>query len=46
MRIFNSCFVNEIKNEGTATIFEKSRLIIEIYKNHDKEKILTQLPII
>ena len=27
MRIFNSCFVDEIKNEGIATAFEKSRLI-------------------
>ena len=28
MRIFNSCFIDEIKNEEIATAFEKSRLVI------------------
>ena len=28
MGIFNSCFIDEIKNEGTATAFEKSRLVV------------------
>ena len=41
MRIFNSHFVDEIKNKGTATSFEKSRLIVQAYKNNDKEEILT-----
>ena len=46
MRIFNSCFVDEIKNEGTATAFKKSRLVVQAYNNHGKEKILTQSPTI
>lgn len=46
MRIFNSCFVDKIKNKGPATAFEKSRLVIQAYNNHSKEKILTQLPTI
>ena len=46
MRIFNSCFVDEIKNEGTATAFEKSRLVVQAYNNHGKEEIWTQSPTI
>lgn len=46
MRIFNSRFVNEIKNEGTATAFEKSTLVVQAYNNHGKEEILTQSPTI
>ena len=46
MRIFNSRFVNEIKNERTTTAFEKSRLVVQVYNNHGKEEILTQLPTI
>lgn len=41
MRIFNSRFIDEIKNEETATAFEKSRLVIQAYNDHDKEEILT-----
>lgn len=41
MRIFHSYFVDEIKNERTATVFEKSRLILQVYDNNDKKKILT-----
>ena len=46
MRIFNSRFVDEIKNERTATAFEKLRLVVQAYNNHSKEEILTQSPII
>ena len=42
MRIFNYCFVDEIKNEGIATAFEKSRLVIQAYNNDAQEEILTQ----
>lgn len=46
MRIFNSRFVDEIKNEGTATAFEKSRLVVQAYNDHGKEEISTQSPTI
>lgn len=42
MRIFNSCFLNKIKNERISIAFEKLRLIIWAYNNHGKENILTQ----
>ena len=42
IRIYYSHFVDEIKNEGTATDFEKSRLVVQAYNNHSKEEILTQ----
>ena len=42
MRIFSSHFVNEIKNEGIAIAFEKSRLVVQAYNNHCKKKILIQ----
>ena len=31
IKIFNARFVNEIKNENTEKIFEKSRLIMQTY---------------
>lgn len=40
IKIFNSCFVDEIKNKGIATAFEKSRFIIQAYDNSGKEKII------
>lgn len=46
MRIFNSCFIDEIQNEGTATTFKKLRLVAQAYNNHSKEEILTQSPTI
>ena len=46
MRIFNSRFVDKIKNEGTAIAFEKSRLVVQAYNNHGKEEILIQSPTI
>ncbi len=41
-RIFNSRFVNEVKNIGTAAAYEKSRLVVQAYNDHEKETILTQ----
>ena len=46
VRIFNSRFVDEIKNAGTATAFEKSRLIVQAYNDEGKLSILTQAPTI
>lgn len=43
IKIFNSCFVDKIKNIGTANILEKLRLVVQTYNNHDKMSILTQL---
>ena len=40
-RIFNSRFMNQIKNKGTEKVFEKSRLIIQAFNNSSKYKILT-----
>ena len=42
IRIFNSCFVDEIKNIRTAKAFEKSRLIVQAYNDYNKMSILTQ----
>ena len=44
--IFNSRFVDEIKNEGTSDAFEKSRLVVQGYNDIDKNLILTQAPTI
>ena len=44
MKLFHSRFVDEIKNEGTATAFQKSRLVVQAYNDHGKEEILTQSP--
>lgn len=42
MRIFISYFVNKIKNERITTAIEKLRIVVQVYNNHDKEKILIQ----
>ena len=42
VRIFNSRFVDEIKHKKTTAAFEKSRLIVQIYNDHEKSIILTQ----
>lgn len=42
MRIFNSHFIDKIKNTGIATAFKKSRLVIQDYNNNGKKEILTQ----
>jgi hypothetical protein len=41
MRIFNSRFIDEIKDIGTDKTFEKSRLVIQAYNNLKKSIILT-----
>lgn len=46
MRILNSHFKDEIKNEGTATILEKLGLVVQAYNDHGIEAILTQSPTI
>ena len=45
-RIFNSRFVDEIKNIGTVDAYEKSRLVVQAYNNDDKAEMLTQTPTI
>lgn len=45
-RIFNSCFVDKIKNLGTDKVYEKSWLFVQTYNNKEKDFVLTQLPII
>ena len=46
MRIFNSRFVNEVKNADTESAFEKSRLIVQTYNDSTKHFVLTQSPTI
>ena len=46
IKIFNSRFVNEIKNQKMTAAFEKSRLVVQIYNDHEKLIILTQISII
>jgi hypothetical protein len=46
VRIFNSRFVNEIKNKGTEREFKKSRLVVQAYNNGEKYMVLIQSPTI
>jgi hypothetical protein len=46
MKIFNSRFINKIKDAGTDKTFKKSRLVMQAYNNLEKSIILTQSPII
>ena len=46
IRIFNSRFVDEIKNPGTDKAFEKSRLVVQAYNDEEKNLVLTQSPTI
>ena len=46
VRIFNSRFVDEIKNAGTDKAFEKSRLVVQAYYDQRKDFVLTQSPTI
>ena len=39
IRVFNARFVNEMKNENTKKIYEKSRLIIQTYNDSEKNQI-------
>ena len=43
-RVFNSRFVDEIKNAGTEKAFEKSRLVVQAYNDINKSLVLTQSP--
>lgn len=45
-RIFNSRFVDEIKNPGTNKATEKSRLVVQAYNDREKEFVLTKSPTI
>jgi len=40
-RVFNSRFVNEIKNPSTNKAFEKSRLVVQVYNDLEKDLVLT-----
>jgi hypothetical protein len=42
VRIFNSRFVDEIKHFDTSQAYEKSRLVIQTYNDHEKTLMLTQ----
>ena len=42
IRIFNSRFVDEIKNIGTANAYEKSRLMMQTYNDEKKIEMLIQ----
>ncbi len=46
VRIFNSRFVDEIKHSGTSQAYEKSRLVIQVYNDQEKNLMLTQISII
>ena len=45
-RIFNSRFVDEMKNADTEKTYEKSRLMMQTYNDQIKGLVLTQSPII
>jgi hypothetical protein len=40
VRLFNSQFINKIKNKGTNKAFKKLRLIIQAYNDLKKELVL------
>jgi hypothetical protein len=44
--IFNFRFVNEIKHSDIANVYEKFKLMIQVYNNHDKTLMLIQSLII
>jgi hypothetical protein len=46
VRIFNSRFVDEIKHSDISQVYEKSRLMIQTYNDHEKTLMLTQTLII
>lgn len=45
-RIFNSRFLDQVKFEGTPKAYEKSRLVVQAYKDNGKKAVLTQSPTI
>ncbi len=46
VRIFNSRFVDEVKHSDTSQAYEKSKLMIQTYNDHEKTLMLTQALII
>ncbi len=46
VRIFNFRFVDEIKHSDTSQAYEKSRLVIQTYNDHEKTLVLIQALII
>ncbi len=46
VRIFNFRFVDEIKHSDISQAYKKSKLMIQIYNNHEKTLMLTQTFII
>ncbi len=42
VRIFNSRFVDEIKHSDIPQTYEKSRLVMQAYNDHEKTLVLTQ----
>ncbi len=40
-KIFNSRFIDKIKNPSTNKVFEKSRLVIQVYNDLKKGTVLT-----
>jgi hypothetical protein len=46
IRIFNSRFVDEVKNPGTEKAFEKSRLMMQAFNDQNKTLVLIQSSII
>jgi hypothetical protein len=46
VRIFNFRFVDEIKHSDIPQAYEKSRLVIQTYNDHEKTLMLTQASII
>jgi hypothetical protein len=46
IRIFNFPFVDEIKHSDISQAYEKSRLVIQAYNDHEKTLMLTQAFII
>ncbi len=46
IRIFNFRFVDEIKHSDISQAYEKSRLVIQVYNDHEETLVLTQAFII
>jgi hypothetical protein len=46
VQLFNSRFVNKIKNPSTDKAFKKSQLVVQAYNDTKKELVLTQSPTI
>ena len=39
-QIFNSCFVDKVKNVVTDKAYEKSRLVVQVYNDQEKNLVL------